>query len=962
MYPAYVSGSIAEGQRFSEDIDFIFEQGELNDENELISTENDLYVQIKWNNEKLAHLPSGYTNEICCVNGFKMKQNYCNHDQRALGCLQANIDISVDTASILRSPLFKITCIEEFDQRFTQDLHMIASQSRTKFTQNFLFLYDEVRKSITNVAEQERMMNHNLTGESLSKRLFYLVGPAYGQYFPAELKLQINELINYYYKYKHLSNSALTRNSCQQIIDKIASYNSDIVLALKLNFWPNNVQPFLERFQLSNQPAKLYEKIRQVHMYVVPKGLKTSATAEYEFRYSFSAAECLLAQSRTVKQRILNGIARRIYYKHLRKQTTLQSYFIKTSVLWMCEMFDNLSYNDDDDQCQDNVIIGTQWITYTCDLLRSRTCKHYFMDHINILAKYTTNTSAKYTTEELDKACQILENVDLSEVDQTSIIKTPHDVIIQYSEDFKQWLSQLNLRDVLNAINDFTALKLKVFPNGQFERGAIVEIAVLLNSLALLDGNKENNLSVWKNLFLDTDHEEIKGGSINHECPEWLGDPMEIIGGLALSAFFMKWINDVVTIPWILNSIKNSNFDLLFRLYHMTNKIGIFKLGRDGVISSYLPNAVNPYYQRTLTSQSIIDGSQANCDARLTDIIKKIYGTSAISPATISPITLHKVTENTAVTTINDLCQLGVNEMYSVVWYKPQISLCPITRDKLRRAVGNLLIFDDELSCLFYIYSNLNKKIFFMGSDIRKKYFIQIVQRIAHVHSIDLYCIHTAAIDSWLKYCPKVRRIYDDEMNLLRTVGCRVAAFWVNKANEYKKADEFDLAGVCYTRSLNIYATIKQNLLIEISREKSLLLGNVNVRYSLYIMKKYVEFNTSLPCTALDNADHVIFNNVDNCEFDICSTNPNIQIRLIVRESDAEKIIPRVHHLDQIFSIHIYESSKNFNEEKYFKIKEDTSETSTFVINNLRLTDSFGVGDIKATEHVCTLEQRFPYR
>ncbi|CAF1265223.1 unnamed protein product [Didymodactylos carnosus] len=648
MYPAYVSGSIAEGQRFSEDIDFIFEQGELNDENELISTENDLYVQIKWNNEKLAHLPDGNTNEICCVNGFEMKQNYCNHDQRGLGCLRANMDISVDTVSILRSPLLKITCIEEFDQRFIQ-------------------------------AEQERMMNHNLTSESPSKRLFYMMGPAYGQYFPVELKLQINELINYYYKYKHLSNLALIRNSCQQIIDKIASYKSDIVLALKLNFWPNNVQPFLERFQLSNQPAKLYEKIRQVHMHVVPKGLKASATAEYEFRYSFSAAECLLAQSRTVKQRLLNGIARRIYYKHLRKQTTLQSYFIKTSVLWMCEMLDNFSYNDDDDQCQDNVIIGTQWITYTCDLLRSRTCKHYFMDHINILEKYTTNTSgkafqnfAKYTTEELDKAYQILENVDLSEVDQTSIIKTTHDVIIQYSEDFKQWLGQLNLQDVLNAINDFTALKLKVFPNVQFKRGAIVAIAVLLNSLALLDGNKENNLSVWKNLFLDTDHEEIKGGSINHECPEWLGDPMEIIGGLALSAFFMKWINDVVTIPWMLNSIKNSNFDLLFRLYHMTNKIGIFKLGRDGVISSYLPNAVNPYYRRTLTSQSIINGSQANCDARLVDIIKKIYETSAISPATISPITLDTVTEedSTAITTINDLCQLGKlnNGEFKIYW------------------------------------------------------------------------------------------------------------------------------------------------------------------------------------------------------------------------------------------------------------------------------------------------------
>ncbi|CAF4323962.1 unnamed protein product, partial [Didymodactylos carnosus] len=552
MYRAFVSGSIAEGQRLSEDIDFIFEEGELNSENELISTENDLYVQIKWNNEKLAHLPYGYNNRICCVNGFKMKQNYSNCDQSAFWCLQANMDISVDKVSILRSPLVKNTLIKEFEQRFTQALHMIESQSRTKFTEKFLSFYDELNKSVMNMAERERMMNNVPTDNFQFERLFYFMGPAYGIYFPAQVKLQINELINFYYKYKHFTNLTLIRNFLQQILDKIASYNSDIVLALKLNFWPNNVQPFLKRFQLSNQPAKLYEKIRQVHMHVVPKGLTISTTAEYEFRYSFSAVERLLAESRTVKQRILNSIARSIYSKHLRQQTSLQSYFIKTTVLWMCEMQDAFSYNDGDDQCRENEIIGTQWITYTCDLLRSHTCKHYFMDHVNILENYTTET--------LDKACQILENVDLSEVDQTSIIKTPHDVATHHWEDFKQWLSQLNLKDVLNAISDFTALKLKLFPNGQFNGGILLEITIVLNVLALLDGDKEeNNLLVWKHIFLDTDNDTTEGGSIEHK---WLSSPIAIIGGVAVAAHCMKWINDVVTTPSMLDSIKNANFDL----------------------------------------------------------------------------------------------------------------------------------------------------------------------------------------------------------------------------------------------------------------------------------------------------------------------------------------------------------------------------------------------------------------
>ncbi|CAF1376083.1 unnamed protein product [Didymodactylos carnosus] len=316
-------------------------------------------------------------------------------------------------------------------------------------------------------------------------------------------------------------------------------------------------------------------------------------------------------------------------------------------------MQEDFSYNDVDDQCLENEIIGTQWITYTCDLLRSRTCRHYFIDYYNILDSYTTDT--------LDTACQILENVDLSEVDQTSIMKTPHDVVTLHFEHMKQWVGQLNVKDVLNAISNFTTLKLKLFPNRPFGRDILLKITMLLNASALSDGDKQNNLLVWKHLFLDTDDGEIEGGSIEHKCTEWLTDPMDIIGGLAIAAFFMKWVNDVVTTWSMLNSIKNSNFDLLIRLLYMTNKTGIFKVQRDELLQSYLPNAVNPYCQQTSTSLSIIDGSHANGGTTLIDIIKKIYETSTISPTTISSETLASATEedNTAVTTINDLYQLG---------------------------------------------------------------------------------------------------------------------------------------------------------------------------------------------------------------------------------------------------------------------------------------------------------------
>ncbi|CAF1465228.1 unnamed protein product, partial [Didymodactylos carnosus] len=289
---------------------------------------------------------------------------------------------------------------------------------------------------------------------------------------------------------------------------------------------------------LSNQPIKLYEKIRLVHMHVVPKSVKISTTAEYEFRYSFSAIERLLAQSRTSKQRILNET---------------------------------------------------------------------------------------YTTETLDETCKILENIDLFEINQTPLKRTPYDIATNCSEDIKQWIGKLNLKDVQNAIHDFTNWKLQLFSQPLFVRNAIYEIIIVLNALTLLDGDREeNNLSVWKRLFLDTDNDEREDGNIENRRSEWsMLHPSHIIDGLSSAAIFMKWMKDIVTSASNLNSIKNSTLDLFIRVLHIMNKTKIFKLNKGERISLFLPNDVNPYYQQTPTSPSIIDDSHANGGTQLINLIKK---------------------------------------------------------------------------------------------------------------------------------------------------------------------------------------------------------------------------------------------------------------------------------------------------------------------------------------------------
>jgi hypothetical protein len=187
-----------------------------------------------------------------------------------------------------------------------------------------------------------------------------------------------------------------------------APVDADFVSALQLKFWPDDIQPFLDRIK-RNRP-KIYELIiQQTSMHVIQKwSTKTEeCDRELEFRYSFSAVELFLAQKRSHNEQVLNGIARSIYYKFLKDQRTsnqnvIPSYFIKTTILWMCETMD---LNDDSPK-----ILAEKWLKYAIDLLNKGDCPHYFIKNLNILEPFAKNS--------LDKAREILLNVQVDDIHQ----------------------------------------------------------------------------------------------------------------------------------------------------------------------------------------------------------------------------------------------------------------------------------------------------------------------------------------------------------------------------------------------------------------------------------------------------------------------------------------------------------------------------------------------------------------
>ncbi|CAF4631401.1 unnamed protein product, partial [Didymodactylos carnosus] len=118
----------------------------------------------------------------------------------------------------------------------------------------------------------------------------------------------------------------------------------DIAISIKLNFWSQIIRSRIN--YLEHYKHHIYERIKHSHVFAIPKWSKLTAEIEapYEFRLSFSIMEAILAKSRSANQKLLNRIARTIYYKHLKMETgdkpKIPSYIIKTCVLWICEIFD----------------------------------------------------------------------------------------------------------------------------------------------------------------------------------------------------------------------------------------------------------------------------------------------------------------------------------------------------------------------------------------------------------------------------------------------------------------------------------------------------------------------------------------------------------------------------------------------------------------------------------------------
>ncbi|CAF1146127.1 unnamed protein product [Didymodactylos carnosus] len=98
---------------------------------------------------------------------------------------------------------------------------------------------------------------------------------------------------------------------------------------------------------------------------------------------------------------------------YLHEKGHIPSYFITTSVLWLCEL-SKLNDSTSTDYDQLTIKLANMWLDLACQLLNTGVSEHYFIQNLNILEPYS---------ESLNEAKHILKKDARYEINH-SLIQT----------------------------------------------------------------------------------------------------------------------------------------------------------------------------------------------------------------------------------------------------------------------------------------------------------------------------------------------------------------------------------------------------------------------------------------------------------------------------------------------------------------------------------------------------------
>ncbi|CAF1131458.1 unnamed protein product [Rotaria sordida] len=567
---SFLSGSSAEGQTYArhmanqniQDIDILIHCGIIKLEKNLIRTNVPGFVRIKFDDDieatgSIVFIAQDDANGVRCLNGFRLKEIHCTKETNIgapLSYVHRSGQTSSDASSAAATQTLSYESIDISRNFHNALLEVEQQRNQLNFDTirtNYVLFSKGVTQSIAQYAmplyqtpSNTMMFEEQHINEQTFRDLFTLVGPVYDHSLPQVTLVRIKALLNFYDKYAYIGNPKNIKDMADYF-QSCAPTDVDLVPSLQLKFWPTDIQPFLERIK-NNRPLLYHLILDKASMHVIPKwSTKTPrCDRELEFRYSFSAIELILAQQRSNQERVLNGIARSIYYKFLKDQkvstqNVIPSYFIKTTVLWMCETMDLTIDNEE--------TLTKRWLQYAIDLLNKRYCPHYIIPDLNILEPYSI--------ESLQKAVEILSQVDINETHKIQMFSASGQEFYRnkYKTNLNYFLSRMRVIDIINALNDYRQFKKNwisldtqlIIDDDEIDMN---ETLTILNTLRGLDGDYEN----WKKfrqIFLNCQPplQPIWGETVNVDSAVDFAEGLFSIG--IILTFMNKYVSSNSLLP-----------------------------------------------------------------------------------------------------------------------------------------------------------------------------------------------------------------------------------------------------------------------------------------------------------------------------------------------------------------------------------------------------------------------------
>ena len=115
--------------------------------------------------------------------------------------------------------------------------------------------------------------------------------------------------------------------------------NRDFVYGLKCTFWPLQAEEWIHRDRAQWPSAETISTISSHGCHIVPVGSHNSSLTEFEWRFSFSVAELILARSLSQKQKLAYCVLKALIKNEMKFRgiDVFASYHLKTCLFWFLE-------------------------------------------------------------------------------------------------------------------------------------------------------------------------------------------------------------------------------------------------------------------------------------------------------------------------------------------------------------------------------------------------------------------------------------------------------------------------------------------------------------------------------------------------------------------------------------------------------------------------------------------------